>query len=146
MKIQRHQHSDEIPTSSMADVAFLLVVYFMVMLTLTATKGLDMSFPPEDDDAVTVDPIESVLVEILASGELVVDQKPTPLTELLGYLAPKLQQNPDKPVILKPHPQSPYGAMLEVYDELRLGPSKLGLTREINVALPTQREIGQFWR
>ena len=145
MKIKRNRISDEIPTSSMADVAFLPVVYFMVMLTLTATKGLDMSFPPEDPNATEVDPIDSVLVEILPDGRLQVDQKSLTLPGLLPYLAPKLAQNPDKPVILKPHPQSAYGTMLEVYDELRLGPSKLELGHEINVALPTLREIGQYW-
>lgn len=145
MKLRRYRPSDEIPTSSMADVAFLLVVYFMIMLTLTATQGLDMSFAPEDDNLVTVDPVESVLVEIRPDGALMVDQKPLPLTELLAYLAPRLAQNPDKPVILKPDPQSAYGAMLEVYDELRMGPEKLGLDHEINVALPTEREIAQFW-
>jgi biopolymer transport protein ExbD len=144
MQLRRYRPSDEIPTSSMADVAFLLVVYFMIMVTVTATKGLDMGLP-EDDREVTIDPVESVLVEILPGGELVVDRKPLPLTELLAYLAPRLAQNPDKPVILKPDPQSAYGSMLEVYDELRMGPEKLGLDHEINVALPTEREIAQFW-
>jgi biopolymer transport protein ExbD len=144
MQIRRFRHSDEIPTSSMADVAFLLVVYFMIMLTFTATKGLDMGLP-EDPREVTVDPVESVLVEIQADGRLIVDQRPLALADLLGYLAPRLAQNPDKPVILKPDPKFPYGSMLEVYDELRMGPEKLGLDHEINVALPTEREITRFW-
>lgn len=103
-----------------------------------------MSFPAEDD-AVTVDPVESVLVEIDPAGHLTVDRKPMQLAGLLPYLAPKLERNPDKPVILKPHPQSTYGAMIQVYDELRMGPAKLGVDHEITVALPTEREIAKLW-
>ena len=33
----------------MADIAFLLIVYFMVTTTFAATRGLDFSLPPEDD-------------------------------------------------------------------------------------------------
>lgn len=138
--LQRKRPSDEIPTSSMADVAFLLVVYFMLTLTLSAQKGLDFSIP-EDEEARVIEPVESVLVEILPSGALEVDRRPLALADLLGYLAPKLERNPEKPIILRPHPEAPYGAMLEVYDVLRQGRDELGLADDIQVALPTEREI-----
>ncbi len=137
--------SDEIPTSSMADIAFLLIVFFMVTLTFAANQGLDFSIPPEDD-SVTVDLVESVLVEIQPDARLRVDQRPMELSQLLGALAPKLEQNPRKPVIIKPHPESPYGAMVAVYDELRRGKTELGLAEEIQIALPTAREVAQVWQ
>jgi hypothetical protein len=62
----------------------------------------------------------------------------------LGYLAPKLERNPTKPVILRTDPRASYGAMVAVYDELRQGRHKLGLTEEIRIALPTEREVAQF--
>ena len=145
MTFAKRRPNDEIPTSSMADIAFLLVIYFMLTVTFASSQGLDMSFPPENDEPVTVDPIESVLVEIRPDGELNVDGRPLPLDSLLSYLEPKLRQNPDKPVILRPHPQSAYGSMILVYDELRQAPDKLGLERGINIALPTEREIDIYW-
>ena len=33
----------------MADIAFLLIIYFMVTTTFAATRGLDFSLPQEDD-------------------------------------------------------------------------------------------------
>ena len=33
----------EIPTSSMADIAFLLIIFFMVTAVISATKGLELS-------------------------------------------------------------------------------------------------------
>ena len=50
MRLDRDRPDDEIPTSSMADIAFLLIVFFMVTTTFTATRGLDFALPEDDDD------------------------------------------------------------------------------------------------
>lgn len=162
MKITKKDVDDEIPTSSMADIAFLLIVYFMVTTTFAATRGLDFALPKEDDNPPLIEKEDSVLIEIQPSGQLLVDQKALPVSEVLGYLAPKLRNNPRKPVIIKPDPQSPYGYMVEVFDVLRQGKiidqelvsraDRSDLTDEqweegknINVSIPTRREIDSFW-
>jgi biopolymer transport protein ExbD len=144
MKIDREPVDDEIPTSSMADIAFLLIIYFMVTTTFAATRGLDFALPEEDDSPPVIEKEDSVLIEIQASGELVVDQNPMPLSEVLTYLQPKLEVNPKKPVIIRPDPQSPYKHMVLVLDELRQAPEK-GFKEEIRISIPTQREIESFW-
>ena len=88
---------------------------------------------------------ESVLIEILPSGDLVVDQRPMLLDDLIDYLKPKLERNPEKPVIIRPEPDAPYGRMVDVMDELRQGKEKAGLKEEIRISLPTQREIDTWW-
>jgi biopolymer transport protein ExbD len=108
----------------MADIAFLLIIYFMVCSTLAASRGLDFKQPPENPLSVEIDPLESVLVEVLAGGKLIVDSKPMELASILGYLEPKLARNPAKPVILRSHPDAPYGRMVEVFDLLRQGDSE----------------------
>ena len=57
----------------------------------------------------------------------------------------KLERNPLKPVIIQPDPQSSYRHMVRVFDELRQGKDRLGLKKEINISIPTRREIDQFW-
>jgi biopolymer transport protein ExbD len=139
------QVSAEIPTASIADITFLLIVYFMVTATLAATRGLDLRFPPADQ-ALEIDPLESVLVAVRPDGGLVVDGSPLPMAGLLGYLRPRLERNPGRPVIVSPDGAAPYGAMVSVLDELRRGRQALGLERDINVALPTEREMLLYWR
>jgi biopolymer transport protein ExbD len=135
---------DEIPTSSMADIAFLLIIYFMVTTTFTATRGLDFALPEEDDSPPVIEKEDSVLIDIRPGGDLVVDQQPMRLDEVLDYLKPKLDVNPKKPVIIKPDPSSEYRHMVEVLDELRQAPEK-GFKEEIRISIPTQREIESFW-
>ena len=170
MRLKQTRPSDEIPTSSMADIAFLLIVYFMVTTTFAATRGLDFALPKDDDTPPIVEKEESVLIEIRSSGDVVVDQENKQLDEIFDYLKPKLERNPKKPVIIKPDPEAPYGKMVAVFDTLRRikikreGTAVLvreislqdiqkaeedgeeaDLGKDVNVSIPTQREIESFW-
>ena len=60
--------TDEIPTSSMADITFLLIVYFMVTTTFAATRGLDFALPKDDDTPPVIEKEESVLIEMLTAS------------------------------------------------------------------------------
>ncbi|MEJ2084847.1 MAG: biopolymer transporter ExbD [Acidobacteriota bacterium] len=143
MKIKRNTIDEEIPTSSMADIAFLLIIYFMVTTTFAATRGIDFSLPQEEDTPL-VDKEESVLIEIQPGGVLLVDNKSMPLDEVLDYLKPKLERNPMKPVIIRAGEMTEYGYMVDVFDEIRQAPDKIGIEVK-NVSIPTQREINMFW-
>jgi biopolymer transport protein ExbD len=145
MKFKKERVTDEIPTSSMADIAFLLIIYFMITMTFTATRGLDFAPPKDDDNPPVIEKEDSVLIEIQPSGDLIVDQRPMRLDELIDYLKPKLERNPEKPVIIRPEASAPYGRMVDVMDELRQGKEKAGLKEEIRISLPTQREIDSLW-
>jgi len=145
MKLKRDSVNDEIPTSSMADIAFLLIIYFMVTTTFAATRGLDFSLPKDDQDKnPLIDKEESVLIEIQPGGVLLVDGTNMELDKILDYLKPKLERNPRKPVIIRPTPEAEYGYMVDVFDELRQAKEKIGIEVK-NVSIPTQREIDMFW-
>lgn len=143
MKITRNSVDEEIPTSSMADIAFLLIIYFMVTTTFAATRGIDFSLPQEEDTPL-VDKEESVLIEIQPGGVLLVDNKSMQLDEVLDYLKPKLERNAMKPVIIRAGEMTEYGYMVDVFDEIRQAPEKIGIEIK-NVSIPTQREINMFW-
>lgn len=143
MKFKRGQVDDEIPTASMADIAFLLIIYFMVTTTFAATRGVDFSLPQEEDTPL-VDKEESVLIEIQPGGAFLVDNRPMELDAILDYLKPKLERNPMKPVIIRSDEMAEYGYMVDVFDELRQAPDKIGMEIK-NVSIPTQREIDMFW-
>lgn len=172
MKLKRTPLSDEIPTSSMADIAFLLIVYFMVTATFAATRGLDFALPRDEDTPPVIEKEESVLIEIKTDGSLVIDQKPMQKEDIFEYLKPKLVNNPKKPVIIKPDPSAPYGQMVATFDALRQIKIQVrgegearevkveqitlkriqeaeetgeDLGKDVNVSIPTQREIERFW-
>ena len=83
MKLKTHEPDDEIPTSSMADIAFLLIIYFMVTTTFAATRGLDFALPKDDDTPPIVEKEDSVLIDIQPTGQVVVDQKNMEISEVI---------------------------------------------------------------
>ena len=137
MKIARRQLPAEIPTASMADVAFLLIIFFLVASFYSVTRGIQFSLPKHDEAALTAEPEAAVLIEISSDGALMVDSRPMPLAGLRAYLAPRLQRNPGKSVILQTSLDASYQHMTDVFDELR----QVGVQ---NLVIPTSAELEMY--
>lgn len=136
MRLRRQSLASEIPTASMADVAFLLIIFFLVASFYSVTRGIQFSLPKKDEAALTAEPEAAVLIEIARDGALTVDGRAMGLAGLQGYLRPKLARNPTKSVILQTSLDAPYHAMTDAFDELR----QVGVE---NLVIPTsaQREL-----
>ena len=137
MKIRRREIPVEIPTASMADVAFLLIIFFLVASFYSVTRGIQFSLPKHDEAALTAEPEAAVLIEIASDSSLRVDDRNMALADLKGYIGPKLQANPTKSVILQTSLDAPYQAMTDVFDELR----QVGVQ---NVVIPTSTELQMY--
>ena len=137
MKIARRAIPVEIPTASMADVAFLLIIFFLVASFYSVTRGIQFSLPRHDEAALTAEPEAAVLIEIAADGSLAVDSRAMPLAGLKEYVGPRLARNPTKAVILQTSLDAPYQAMTDVFDELR----QIGVQ---NLVIPTSSELQMY--
>ena len=143
MKIKKKEVPSEIFTGSMADISFLLIIYFMITSAFSATRGLDFALP-EDTQTPEIKKEDSIDVHVLRGGAIQVDGEGIALEGLLIYVANKLKQNPDKPVILRTDPDATYGDMIRVFDELRQAPSKIDMEIK-TISIPTRREIENLW-
>jgi len=140
MRSRRVLDGASIPTSSMADIAFLLIIFFMVTAVFSATKGLEMrlSSPDEHSDP---EPEPAVLVHVTADRVLV-DCRPVAVEAILERLQPALARDPAKPVILYTDPAVEYRKMVEVYDALAGTPD--GAVPVRNLQVPTRSEIERY--
>jgi biopolymer transport protein ExbD len=150
MRLEKKRASGEIFTGSMADIVFLLIIYFMLTMAFSSTKGLDFAVPKEDTARSQIEAEASVLVQVNANGTYTVDGKSMLLSQLPDYLKTKIDpgSNPpviSKPVILHPVPDAPYWAMMAAFDQLRQVKDELHLAKDLNISLPTQREIESVW-
>jgi biopolymer transport protein ExbD len=140
VKFIKERPQPEIPTASMADIAFLLIVFFMLTTVFSVTKGLDFSLPKEEEEEAEEKPEEAVQIKIEADDSLTVDNKAMMLDDILAYIQPKLERNPNKPVIIQTDPEAHYDAMIGVFDEIRQAPQKIGMEVR-NIAIPTRRDL-----
>jgi biopolymer transport protein ExbD len=143
MKLRRKPQEAEIPTSSMADIAFLLIIFFMVTAVFSATKGLEFKLP-QDDDKSPPEEEEAVFIKVAPDGSVTVDCKPMALDEIQGYLEPKLTRDAEKPVILYTDAYAPYQAMIAVYDVLGEPQYESHGYKVKNISVPTQSEVQEY--
>ena len=149
MNLGKKKIESEIFTGSMADISFLLIIFFMITSAFSATRGLDFSLPEDSTTPPEIKQEDSIDVLVLPGpvdgpSNLQVDGNQMPLEGLLPYIAEKLRQNPEKPVILRTDPSASYGNMIAVFDELRQSEDKIGVKIE-TISIPTQREIENIW-
>jgi biopolymer transport protein ExbD len=142
MKLENKKSASEIPTASMADIAFLLIIYFMVTTVFSATKGMQFELPKDEEEKATKTE-ESIYIQVKQAGNIIVDGRSMGLDQLLNYVVPKLRINQRKPVIIHPEPNTPYKEMIKVYDELMASKAKTGFEIK-TVVIPTQREIQEY--
>ena len=135
MKFKRRLPADDeaVPMSSMADIAFLLVIFFLTASVLSTDQGIVIELP-ETSVREAVDRRE-LLLTISKDGQLHAEGKPLALEELGPRVLSVRGANPRRPIVLRSDRHVPYGRIADVMDELL----KVGVR---DVALPTAPEEG----
>ncbi|SFR33486.1 Biopolymer transport protein ExbD [Robiginitalea myxolifaciens] len=79
----RNRANTEVNAGSMADIAFLLLIFFLVTTTIETDAGIDRLLPRIDDTSTIVVRQRNILtVNINNSGALLVEEELLPLEEL----------------------------------------------------------------
>jgi biopolymer transport protein ExbD len=125
--------SDEVPTSSMADIAFLLLIFFLVTTVFPKDKGLAIVLP-EESETVEVNQKNILHIVIQPSGVVEVRrgesqqvQTVSP-SDIEGIWRQDVASNPNLIAGVKTHPDTPYRFMIDVLDALQTaGADKISL-------------------
>jgi biopolymer transport protein ExbD len=112
----------EIPTSSMADIAFLLLIFFLVTTTIDVDTGIGLVLPPpvEDTDIVRVKTENLLKVLVNATGQVLLDDEVTSVDQIHEIVANKLKENPKLIVSIKVDRDTPYNVYIDALDEIKL--------------------------
>ena len=130
MKFKRRLAEDDeaVPMSSMADIAFLLIIFFMLTTVFAVDSGIVIELP--DTEVRESVPLREVVITVTSEGNLYADGKPLELENVGGFIRAKRSANPSRPVVVKSDRRVSYGLVADVMDELL----KAGVR---DVALPT---------
>ena len=89
-----------IPTSSMADIAFLLLLFFLVATTIDIDSGIGLTLPQYVSEVKNVkvpkDRITSILIN--ENGDVILDGRKIPLAQIKNQLKPKIQSKINLPI------------------------------------------------
>jgi biopolymer transport protein ExbD len=108
-----------IPTASMADIAFLLIIFFMTTTIFATEAGLTI-FLPEKGEEVKVKSENILTVLVNKDGAIRIGPDPVPLEDLKSVIEQKLVENDSLIISLKTARDCRYGRMIEVFDQIKL--------------------------
>ena len=108
----------EINSSSMADIAFLLLVFFLVTTTISMDKGISLVLPSEGNE-LEVNRKNIVNILMNESGKVLLDDKPIKVQAIRGIIERKLASNQNLIFSVQTHPRTKYQDYLNILDQLK---------------------------
>ena len=115
----------------MADITFLLIIFFMVGTVFNVEKGIEMTLPQSTVQQDISE--ENVIISIDTEEKYYVDGDPVEVGDIGRLTMDKLTGHPERFVLIKSDKGVRYRAVIDVLDELL----QVGIT---NIALPTEEE------
>lgn len=123
MRLQaRFRQASRIPTASMADIAFLLIIFFMVTISFEVDKTQVLL--PETAVRLEV-PKQSAYISVTEQGQIRVSSGeeisvPVPSVEdVLSFAAGVVSKDPGKAFVLKADKNVPYRTIDRIIDALK---------------------------
>jgi biopolymer transport protein ExbD len=129
---KRKKLDPEIPSASLPDIVFQLLIFFLVTTTLDVDKGLDMVLPPIGEKLeIPQKNITNILINDV--GQILIDGDNVMVQELDNIVRDKLLANDKLIISVKTARLTKYDIYVKVLDQIK----KAGATR-ISIAEPEE--------
>jgi len=104
----------------MADIAFLLLVFFLSTTTFSLDQGLLLQLPGQQSEVKRISRKNILVVKALADGTVTIANEFVMVPEIRGRIMEELEKNPKLVVVIETHPDATYETYVDVLDELRM--------------------------
>lgn len=139
---KKHKASGEIPSSSLADIAFLLLIFFMVSTTFRTERPRDVTLPVAEAQEKIPEKrkdIQNLFVE--RGGAVYINDRNVPIEQISDVIAPIRVEQPRLVVSIRGDTDVPYEIVNDVQEELR----DAGAVR-VNFTTNLEREVSRRGR
>ena len=130
---RKSEVGQSIPTSSMADIAFLLLIFFMVTTVFVRYRGLPVRLPHAEVTEEIKTRRNITHIWMAQDGKISVDDMIVDLRSVGPIIYQKLVDNPRIIVSLKCDAKTPYGKVSQMMEELRK-------IQALNINFATEKE------
>lgn len=104
--------------TSLIDVMFLLLIFFMVSSTFIEQPGMKLELP--ESKSATIEQIKELVLEITADQRMLLNQDPVTLEDLEGKIKALFPNLAEKSLVLKADRSVPHGTVVKVMDIAKL--------------------------
>ena len=120
MKIQRKtQETNEISTSSLPDIIFMLLIFFMVTTVMREFEGLDVSMPRANMIEKPESKRHTSYIWATKDQIISVDDRLTSVDGLSSIMVSKMAKDPKLTVSLKSDAKATMKLISEIHNQLR---------------------------
>jgi biopolymer transport protein ExbD len=117
---RKSKAASEIPSSSLADMAFLLLIFFMVTTVFRKEQQRDVVFPEAEATQKLEEPRKDVLnVYVEQDGAIYINDRNTPPDQVSGVIAPLWAENRGLVVMLRSDRDVAYSRIDQILKELQ---------------------------
>ena len=110
----------EIPTASMADIAFLLIIFFLVTTSFNQEMGIGLTLPPVSEGAELQVRKKNILnIWVNAAGEILLGEEIVSMQQIEREVRRRVAENPLLIVSLKADREADYGTFGRILDQLQ---------------------------
>lgn len=125
----------DIPSASLADIAFLLMIFFLVTTTMDLDKGINLTLPEKGGEEVKIKKGNISNLLINAAGQVLLDDDPIEIPQVKEVLKRKIEEKgydkDGKPVLIvsiKTARETKYDTYIQVLDQVKLaGATKISI-------------------
>jgi len=120
-----------IPTDSFSDIAFLLIIYFIVATSLVRVKSIAADLPSGEKAAQAQ--MEKTPIVNLRGNEIFLNDKPVTIAELQARLAAlelQRQENTKRVIMLESTRETPYNAYFQALAAISANGGVVALVEE----------------
>jgi biopolymer transport protein ExbD len=108
----------EIPSSSMSDIAFLLLVFFLLVSNVDTDKGLGVVLPPPGDSEIKLNPKNITMVLVNASGDVLFNDDIITVDQITAKARQLEASNPNMVFSVQTDRKTKYRDYINVVDQL----------------------------
>lgn len=120
---KKKDKSVEIPSASLSDIVFLLLIFFLVTTSIDTEKGLDLILP--DIGGQTKVPKKNITnLLINATGQVLLDNEVVEVSDISRIIKDKIFKNEFLIVSVKTDKETKYETYVKVLDQLKKAEAK----------------------
>lgn len=117
---RKSKASSEVPMSSIADIAFLLIIFFMVTTTFPQEQPMRMPWPEAEATEKLDEQRKNILhIFVTEEGNVFINDQRIPMGQVSNLVAPMYQDNRQLLISLRADRNTPYGTIYNMQEELQ---------------------------
>ncbi len=115
---ERKKRIDIADSGALSDLAFLLIIFFIVIAVFNVNEGFMLGIPRKDSTKI-LNTEDILRIELARDGSLINREEPISFDRLQDLISDRLSSRPNMTLLLSIHPDTPYQFVVDIVELVR---------------------------